>query len=160
MLFSGPAHKAAREAQVELAEHFDVGVDLWSATSYKRLREDALEADRWNRLHPTEEPRIPRVTELLADGSGPIVAVTDYMRAVPDQIAPYAPRTFSSLGTYGYGRSDTREALRTFFEVDMPQVVVAVLAGLAHDGLIDDAVVQKAIERYDIDVDTAPPWQR
>ncbi|MGI9528208.1 MAG: transketolase-like TK C-terminal-containing protein, partial [Acidimicrobiia bacterium] len=160
VLFSGPAHTAAREAQTELAEHFGVGVDLWSATSYKRLREDALEADRWNRLHPAEEPRVPRVTQLLADGSGPVVAVTDYMRSVPDQIAPYAGRTFSSLGTEGYGRSDTREALRSFFEVDMAQVVVAVLAGLAHDGLIDDAVVQKAIERYDIDVDIAPPWQR
>jgi len=160
VLFSGPAHKAAREAQAELAEHFGVGVDLWSATSYKLLREDALAADRWNRLHPTERPRIPRVTELLAEGSGPVVAVTDYMRSVPDQIAPYAGRTFSSLGTEGYGRSDTREALRTFFEVDMPQIVVAVLAGLAHDGLVDDAVVQQAIERYGIDADVAPPWQR
>ena len=160
VLFSGPAHAAARAAQEELAEHFGVGVDLWSATSYKKLREDALEVDRWNRLHPTQERRTPMVTELLSGGSGPIVAVTDYMRIVPDQIAPYAPRSFSSLGTYGYGRSDTREALRTFFEVDMPQVVVAVLAGLARDGHIDDPTVQKAIDMYGIDPDVAAPWRR
>lgn len=82
------------------------------------------------------------------------------MRIVPDQIAPYSGRTFSSLGTEGYGRSDTREALRSFFEVDMPQVVVAVLSGLAHDGLLEHSVVQKAIDRYEIDADVAPPWQR
>jgi pyruvate dehydrogenase E1 component len=159
IIFSGPAHLAARDAQRELAEHFGVGADLWSATSYKRLREDALEVDRWNRLHPTEEPRVPMVTELLGASEGPIVAVTDYMRTIPDQIAPYAPRTFTSLGTYGYGRSDTREALRSFFEVDMAQVVIAVLASLAKDGQVDPGTVQKAIDRYEIDVDVPPPWQ-
>jgi pyruvate dehydrogenase E1 component len=159
IIFSGPAHLAARDAQRELAEHFGVRADLWSATSYKRLREDALEVDRWNRLHPTEEPRVPMVTELLGASEGPIVAVTDYMRTIPDQIAPYAPRTFTSLGTYGYGRSDTREALRSFFEVDMAQVVIAVLASLAKDGQVDPGTVQKAIDRYEIDVDVPPPWQ-
>lgn len=160
ILFSGPAHAAARAAQDELAEHFGVGAELWSVTNYKRLREEALEADRWNRLHPIEERRTPLVTTRLATSSGPIVAVTDYMRTVPDQIAPYAPRTFRSLGTDGFGRSDTREALRTFFEVDMPSVVIAVLSALADDDVVDPATVQKAIDRYGIDPDIAPPWQR
>ncbi len=160
ILFSGPAHAAARTAQEELAEHYGVGVELWSVTSYKRLREDALETDRWNRLHPGDERRTPLVTQRLASSAGPIVAVTDYMRTVPDQIAPYAPRTFRSLGTDGYGRSDTREALRGFFEVDTGNVIVAVLAALAEDGAIDPSTVQTAIDRYGIDADSLPPWKR
>jgi pyruvate dehydrogenase E1 component len=160
ILFSGPAHKAAREAQVELAEHFGVGAELWSVTSYKRLREEALATQRWNRLHPTSEQRTPLVAERLSDSAGPIVAVTDYMRSVSDQIAPFAPRTFVSLGTDGYGRSDTREALRSFFEVDTPHVVIAVLSALADDGIVDPSVAGEAIDRYGVDTETAPPWQR
>ena len=160
ILFSGPAHRAAREARDELAEHFGVGAELWSVTSYKRLREDALATDRWNRLHPNDEPRVPLVTQRLQSSEGPIVAVTDYMRMVPDQVAPYAPRPFTSLGTDGYGRSDTREALRAFFEVDTPHVVVAVLRELASEGAVEPALVQKAIERYQIDTETTPPWTR
>ncbi len=160
ILFSGPAHKAAREAQVELAEHFGVGAELWSVTSYKRLREEALATQRWNRLHPTSEQRTPLVAERLSDSAGPIVAVTDYMRSVSDQIAPFVPRTFVSLGTDGYGRSDTREALRSFFEVDTPHVVIAVLSALADDGVVDASVVGEAIDRYGVDTETAPPWQR
>ncbi len=133
----GSAQGAAREAQAELAEHYDVGVDLWSATSYKRLREEAMAAERWNRLHPGEAPRTPLVTERLAEGAGPIVAVTDFMRAVPDQVSRWSPRPWSSLGTDGVGRSDTRETLRRFFETDAAHVVVAVLAGLACDGAVD-----------------------
>jgi pyruvate dehydrogenase E1 component len=160
ILFSGPAHAAAREARAELEEHFGVGAELWSVTSYKRLREEAMAADRWNRFHPDEERRVPVVTQRLEASEGPIVAVTDYMRTVPDQIAPYAPRTFRSLGTDGFGRSDTREALRTFFEVDMPNIVVAVLSALADDGAIEPAAVRKAIDRYGIDTDVEPPWTR
>ncbi|MFO7700131.1 MAG: pyruvate dehydrogenase (acetyl-transferring), homodimeric type [Acidimicrobiia bacterium] len=160
ILFSGPAHAAARTAQEELAEHFGVGAELWSVTSYKRLREEALEADRWNRLHPADERRTPIVTQRLASSAGPIVSVTDYMRTVPDQVAQYAPRTFRSLGTDGYGRSDTRQALRGFFEVDTGNVVVAVLAALAEDGAVDSSTVQAAIDRYGIDTETLPPWKR
>ena len=160
ILFSGPAHAAARTAQEELAEHFGVGAELWSVTSYKRLREEALEADRWNRLHPADERRTPMVTQRLASSAGPIVSVTDYMRTVPDQVAQYAPRTFRSLGTDGYGRSDTRQALRGFFEVDTGNVVVAVLAALAEDGAVDSSTVQAAIDRYGIDTETLPPWKR
>jgi pyruvate dehydrogenase E1 component len=160
LLFSGPSQKAAREAQVELADRYGISVELWSATSYKRLREQALEIERWNRLHPESEPRIPFVTDTLTSSKGPIVAVTDYMKSVPDQIAPYAPRSFSSLGTDGFGRSDTREQLRDFFETDMRHVVVATLAALATGGTIDPSVVSEAISSYGIDPDVPAPWLR
>ncbi|WP_426573445.1 pyruvate dehydrogenase (acetyl-transferring), homodimeric type [Aquihabitans sp. McL0605] len=160
VVFSGPAQGAAREAVDELAEHWGVAAELWSATSYKRLREQAMETDRWNRLHPTDEPRVPRVTELLASSTGPIVAVTDFVRAVPDQIARWVPaeRTYTSLGTDGFGRSDTREALRRFFEVDAGHVVIATLSALAADGQIDPALVTKAIARYGIETEDPAPW--
>jgi pyruvate dehydrogenase E1 component len=137
-----------------------VGVELWSATSYKRLREDAMAAERWNRLHPGQPTRTPRVTELLADSAGPIVAVTDFMRAVPDQISRWVPagRSYTSLGTDGFGRSDTREALRRYFETDAAHVVVAVLAALAVDGTIEPDVVIKAIEHHGLDTDATVPW--
>ncbi len=157
ILFSGPAHAAARHAQAELAEHYDVGAALWSVTSYKRLREEALDAERWNRLHPGGDRRVPEVTSKLSESDGPIVAVTDYMASVPDQISRWAPRAFTPLGTDGYGRSDTREALRAFFEVDMPHVVVAVLAGRAGEGSVDPSVVADAIARYGIDPDAPNP---
>jgi pyruvate dehydrogenase E1 component len=158
ILFSGPAHAAARNAQVELSEHFDVGVELWSATSYKKLREEAMAADRWNRLHPDRDERIPLVSQLLDTADGSIVAVTDYMKAVPDQIAPYVRKPFTTLGTDGYGRSDTREALRSFFEVDTPHVVVAVLTSLVSQGDMSADVVASAIGRYKIDPDAPTPW--
>jgi pyruvate dehydrogenase E1 component len=157
VLFSGTAQGAARFARDELAEHFGVGVELWSATSYKRLREQALSTERWNRLHPTEAARTPRVTELLADATGPIVAVTDFMKAVPDQVARWVPAPFTPLGTDGFGRSDTREALRRFFETDGPHVVVAVLSALAATGEVKPEVVVDAIARYDLDPDAVDP---
>jgi pyruvate dehydrogenase E1 component len=160
ILFSGPAYLAARDARDELLEECGVGADLWSVTSYKSLREEALEVERWNRLHPAAGPRIPLVSQRLGTSQGPIVAVTDYMHIVPDQIAAYAPRSFTSLGTDGYGRSDTREALRTFFEVRAGDIVVAVLDQLARDGSIDVSVVEAAIERHGIDTELPPPWTR
>lgn len=158
ILFSGPAHAAARAAQAELAEHFDVGAELWSATSYKKLREDAMATDRWNRLHPDQERRVPLVTQLLDTAPGPITAVTDYMKAVPDQIAPFVQKPFITLGTDGYGRSDTREALRSFFEVNAGHVVVAVLASLMDQDEVGADVVAMAIERYEIDPEAPAPW--
>ena len=158
ILFSGPSHTAARLAQAELAEHYGVGASLWSATSYKRLREEALDAERWNRLHPSAETRVPEVTQKLMQSDGPIVAVTDYMTSVPDQVSRWSPRRFTPLGTDGYGRSDTREALRAFFEVDMPHVVTAVLASLAAEGAIDAAAVDDAISRYGINPDAPNPY--
>jgi pyruvate dehydrogenase E1 component len=158
ILFSGTAQGAARKAQAELAEHYGVGAELWSATSYKALREEAMEVERWNRLHPHAEPRTPYVTRSLAGVGGPIVAVTDYMRMVPDQVSRWVPGTYLSLGTDGFGRSDTREALRRFFETDAGNVVVAVLTGLAAEGRIDPATIDDAIRRYGIDADAAAPW--
>lgn len=157
VIFSGPAHTAAREAQAELADHYGVGVELWSATSYKSLREEALDTERYNRLHPGEH-RLPIVTEKLSHSEGPIVAVSDYMTIVPDQVSRWAPRRFTPLGTDGYGRSDTREALRRFFEVDMPSIVVAVLSSLAADDKIAPSVVSEAIERYRINQDRTNPF--
>ncbi len=158
VIFSGSAHGAAREAAAELAAHFDVGVELWSATSYKALREEALTTERWNRLHPSQPARTPLVTRLLADAQGPVVAVTDFMKIVPEQVARFvADRPFVPLGTDGMGRSDTREALRRYFEVDGPNVVVAVLSALASQGEVKPEVVADAIARYGIDADRANP---
>jgi pyruvate dehydrogenase E1 component len=155
ILFSGSAHAAARAAADELHAHFDVSAELWSATSYKTLREEAVVTKRWNRLHPTETPRVPRVTQLLNQTSGPIVAVTDFVRSVPEQIGRYVgARTFTPLGTDGMGRSDTREALRDHFEVDMPHVVITVLHELALSGQISKSVVAEAISRYGIQTET------
>jgi len=160
ILFSGPAYAAATAAQQELSEHYEVAADLWSATNYKSLREEAVDAERWNRLHPGDTPRVPYVTGVLGDSGGPVVAVTDYIKAVPDQVGRWIPRRFVPLGTDGFGRSDTREALRRFFEVDSGHVVVAVLSGLAADGVIDPGVVKEAIERYDVDTEVVSPFYR
>src|SRR5260370_28190341 len=130
ILASGTAVLAALDAQRMLADEFDVAADLWSATSYKLLRDDALGVERSNRLHPTEVPKVPYVTEALADAEGPIVAVTDFLKAVPDQIARWAPSPFVALGTDGYGISDTRAALRRHFEVDAAHIAVALLEAL------------------------------
>ena len=159
ILFSGPAQGAARAAQAELAERWDVGAELWSATSYKRLREEALTTERWNRLHPTEEPRTPLVTQLLDGDDAPsaVVAVTDYMKAVPDQVGRWVPQPFVPLGTDGFGRSDTRERLREFFEVDMPNVVVATLWALAQQGEVKAQTVADAIAHYGIDTERTDP---
>ncbi len=161
ILFSGTAYGAAEAARDELAERWDVACDLWSVTSYKKLREQAMVTDRWNRLHPGEEPRTALVHDRLAEdaaGGAPVIAVTDYMRAVPDQVSRWVGRPYSSLGTDGFGRSDTREALREFFEVDAGHLVVAVLSALAEQGALEADVVAKAIAHHDIDTEAAPPW--
>ena len=160
ILFSGPSQGPARQAAQELAERWGVGAELWSATSYKRLREEGLEVERWNRLNPLAEPRVPLATRLLADAPGPIVAVTDYVRAVPEQIAGFVPKRFVALGTDGYGRSDTRDSLRSFFETDAPNIVVTVLHELSQVGRIDPSVVAEALAHYGIATDATPPWQR
>ena len=158
ILFSGTAHRAAQAAADILATDYGVGCELWSATSYKSLREEALSTERWNRLHPGQPPLTSRVAGLLADGQGPIVAVTDFMKIVPEQVARFLPnRLFVPLGTDGMGRSDTREALRAFFEVDAPHVVVAVLNALCAQGEVKAEVVAEAIARFGIDPDAADP---
>ena len=157
ILFSGSANLAAREAARELAENFGVAAELWSATSYKKLREEALAVERWNRLHPRETPRVPLVTRRLASIEGPVVAVSDYMRLVPDQIAQWAPTRFVTLGTDGFGRSDSRKALRKFFEIDAGSIVATTLWALASEGSIAMDRVVDAFDRYGIDPETPDP---
>ncbi len=144
-------------AQEMLASDWDVAADVWSATSFKLLREDALTAERWNRLHPKEAPQVPYVSRALEGIEGPVIAASDYIKAVPDMIASWVPSTYVALGTDGYGRSDTREALRRHFEVDAEHVVVATLASLSRRGDLKADVVQDAIERYRIDPDRGDP---
>ena len=157
VLFSGSAQGAARAAAEELAQ-YGIGVELWSATSYKALRDDALSAERWNRMHPHEPAKVALVQQLLADSPGPIVAVSDFMKIVPEQVARFLPgRTFVPLGTDGMGRSDTREALRDYFEVDAGHVVVGVLSALAAEGKASQEEVQAAIARHGINPDADDP---
>jgi pyruvate dehydrogenase E1 component len=143
-----------------LEEHNDVTADVWSVTSFTELRRDGMAAERWSRLHPHEERRVPFVEQQLAGHDGPVVAASDYVRAFPDGIRPFLDRPYTVLGADGYGRSDYRVKLRRFFEVDRHHVAVAALAALAGDGTLGAATVQKAIERYGIDAEAAPPWTR
>jgi pyruvate dehydrogenase E1 component len=130
---------------------------VWSATSYQQLRDDALGVERWNRLHPTDEPRRPYLTEVFDAVDGPVVAVTDFVKAVPDQIARWMPQPFVPLGTDGFGLSDARAPLRQHFEVDAAHIVVAALHGLAERGEVKAQVIADAIERFNIDVDALDP---
>ncbi len=157
ILFSGSACQAAFEAQRLLAEDWDCSAELWSATSYKSLREEALAVERSNRLHPSRAADVPWVTRALAHADGPIVAVTDFMKQVPEMIARWVPRAFTPLGTDGYGRSDTRAALRRHFEIDAAHIVVAILAALVEQGDAKAEEVADAIARYGIDADAPDP---
>jgi pyruvate dehydrogenase E1 component len=156
LLGSGPMIQAALRAQDLLAQH-DVAADVWSAPSYQQLRFEALETERWNRHHPEEAGRTPFVTKQLEGAEGPVIAVSDSMKAVPDQVARWIRQPFLSLGTDGFGRSDTRQALRRFFEVDAEHVTVATLSALAELGEVKPEVVSEAIKKYDIDPDRASP---
>ncbi len=157
ILFSGTTWQEAMRARDLLASQWRVSAECWSVTSYKALREDALEIERWNRLHPRETPRDPYVTRELSGAGGPVVAVSDFLKAVPDQIARFVPAPFTSLGTDGFGRSDTRRALRRHFEIDAEHIVVAVLASLAGTGGAKAREVEEAIEAYGLDSDAPDP---
>ncbi len=151
LLGSGPILRFALEAQQTLAQDFNVSADVWSATSYKLLRNEALLSRRWNMLHPTEAPRKSYLERLLEKEHGVFVAASDNMKVVPDQIAPWVPGGLTTLGTDGYGRSDTRERLRRFFEVDTESIVIATLYALAEKGQIDRGVVATAIKNLGVD---------
>ena len=157
---SGTAMGAALKAQAMLAEQHDVAADVWSATSFQLLRHDAIEVERWNRLHPDDEPRVPYVTQQLGGDDGPVVAVSDYLKTVPDQIGRFAPRPFIPLGTDGYGRSDTRPALRRHFETDAESITVAVLEGLAQQERVPRHTVSAAIEQYALETESPDPRVR
>jgi pyruvate dehydrogenase E1 component len=145
ILGSGPIINQALKAQ-QILERYGVSADVWSATNYKELRRDAMECKRWNMLHPTEKPKKSYVEKLLEKEQGPFIAVSDYMRIVPDQIAPWVPGGLTTLGTDGFGRSDTRANLRRFFEVDAESTVIATLYALAEKGKIERTVVAQAIK--------------
>jgi len=157
LLGSGTILREAIAAAKLLDEDFGIKANVWSATSFSELRRDGLDKDRWNLLHPDQPRRISHVDEYLAPTQGPVVAASDYVRAVPEMIRAWVPRRYVVLGTDGYGRSDARRALRRFFEVDRYYIVVAALKALADEGQVPVARVQEAMVRYDIDPEKPNP---
>ena len=151
LLGSGSLIRSALAAQEILAARYDVSADVWSATSYKNLRNEALLAERWNMLHPAEPARKPYVQQLLEKETGPFIAVSDYMKIVPDQIAKWVPGGLTTLGTDGFGRSETRASLRRFFEMDAETAVVAVLHALTQRGAVPPDLVAQAILDLNLD---------
>jgi pyruvate dehydrogenase E1 component len=157
LLASGSILQQALRAQEILAEKYDVAADVWSATSFQQLRNDALDVERWNRLHPEAEQRAAYVRRCLEPTQGPVVGVTDYMKAVPDMIGRWVDRPYVVLGTDGFGRSDTRDALRDFFEVNAEQIAYAALYGLCLDGKSTVEELTRAIGELGIDPERANP---
>ena len=157
LLGSGTILREAEAAAVILEEQFGVAADVWSVPSFTELRRDGLSVERWNRLHPAQEPRVPYVTSQLAGHSGPVVAATDYLSAFADQIRAWVPGRYLTLGTDGFGRSDTRERLRRFFEVDRNHIALAALKGLLDVGEIEAETVSGAVEKLGIDTEAPDP---
>ncbi|MGC9036039.1 MAG: pyruvate dehydrogenase (acetyl-transferring), homodimeric type [Verrucomicrobiia bacterium] len=147
---SGPIINCAIKAQEILAERYNVSADVWSATNYKQLRSEALRVRRWNMLHPDDKPQKSYIENILENEKGPFIAVSDNIKAVPDQIAPWVPGGLFTLGTDGFGRSDTRETLRRFFEIDAEFITLATLYNLAKRGEIQMSVVSKAIKELNV----------
>jgi pyruvate dehydrogenase E1 component len=154
---SGPILNEALKAQRMLAERYQVAADVWSVTSYSELRRDALAIERWNRLHPAEPERRPYVIEALSGAEGPIIAASDYMKAVADQIAPWLPGRLVSLGTDGFGRSENREHLRKFFEVNAEAIAAATLSRLCREGKFSSEQARQALEDLGIDPEAGNP---
>ncbi|MBV8991097.1 MAG: pyruvate dehydrogenase (acetyl-transferring), homodimeric type [Solirubrobacterales bacterium] len=157
LLGSGTVLQEVIAAADLLESEFGVTADVWSVTSFTELRRDGIEVERWNMLHPLEEQRTAYVSQRLGEQEGPVVASTDYIRALADQIRQWVPGPYRVLGTDGYGRSDFRQALRQFFEVDRHYVAVAALKELADLGQVESSRVQEAIERFKLDVDAPIP---
>jgi pyruvate dehydrogenase E1 component len=154
---SGAIMQSALKAQEILAEKYGVSADVWSATSYKLLRSDAIRIQRWNMLHPTLPAKKNHVETLLAKEQGAFVSVSDNIRTVADQIAPWVPGGLFTLGTDGFGRSDTRPRLRRFFGVDAESTVIGTLYALAEKKLIDRKIVAQAIKDLGVDPEMAQP---
>jgi pyruvate dehydrogenase E1 component len=154
---SGPILNEALRAQSILAEKYAVQSDVWSVTSYNQLRRDALSIERWNRLHPDQPERRPHILAALEGAEGPIIAASDYMKVVPDQLAPWLPGRLVTLGTDGFGRSDNREHLRRHFEVNAESIAAAALSRLARDGKFDPAAAQKAFAELSVDTEKIDP---
>jgi pyruvate dehydrogenase E1 component len=174
LLGSGTILREVLAASELLEQDWGITADVWSVTSFTELRRDGLDVERHNRLRLDDEPKLTWVEKCLAPTAGPIIAASDYMRAVPDLIRPYlphvsvqkavgkgaagGPRRYVALGTDGFGRSDTRAALRSFFEVDRHSIVVAALKALADDGSIERSVAKQALAKYGIDPTRPNPW--
>ncbi|HEY1221490.1 MAG TPA: pyruvate dehydrogenase (acetyl-transferring), homodimeric type [Bryobacteraceae bacterium] len=154
---SGPILNEAVRAQEILAGQYGVAADVWSVTSYNELRRDALAAERWNRLHPGQAPRVPYIVAALEGAEGPIVAATDYMKVVADQVAPWLPGRMETLGTDGFGRSDNREYLRRHFEVNAESIATAALSRLARDGRFDIEKAKAAFGELGVDTEKIDP---
>ncbi len=159
LLGSGAILQESIHAAEILGAEYEVGADIWSVTSFAELQRDGIAVERWNRLHPLEEPRRPFVTKVLGGQSSPVIAATDYVRAFAEQIRPFVAGRYTTLGTDGFGRSDTRESLRRFFEIDRHHITVAALKALADDGLLRPAVARAAMRTYEIDPEATAPWQ-
>ena len=157
MLGSGTILREVVAAAEILKADFGIESDIWSATSFNELRREGLATARWNLLHPEETPRKTYVEECLDGTKGPVIASTDYMKNYADQIREFVSGTYAVLGTDGFGRSDTRERLRHFFEVDRYFVVVAALSALMEDNVVDASVVASAIKKFNIDPEKANP---
>jgi len=141
-----------------LQQDFGVAADIWSVTSFNQVRRDGIETQRWNMLHPASEPRLSYLATRLKDHEGPVIAATDYMKLFADQVRGFLPaRHFIALGTDGFGRSDTREKLRRFFEVDRNYVAIAALTALADMKLVPREKVAEAIRKYGVDADKPNP---
>ncbi|HEY8043479.1 MAG TPA: pyruvate dehydrogenase (acetyl-transferring), homodimeric type, partial [Streptosporangiaceae bacterium] len=149
---SGIAVRSALAAQLLLAADWGVHAEVWSATSWTELRREGLSCEQWNLLHPDEVARVPYVTRMLNEHPYPVVAVSDWIKAVPDQIARWVPAPFTSLGTDGWGFSDTRPAARRFFHVDAESITLAVLSQLVRQGEVKPEVLGQAISKYRLDV--------
>ncbi|MDZ4197910.1 MAG: pyruvate dehydrogenase (acetyl-transferring), homodimeric type, partial [Kiritimatiellia bacterium] len=160
LLGSGAMLNEALQAQEILSDRYGVEADVWSATSYKELYIDAIDADRWSRLHPESPARTPYVAECLADQPGPIVAATDYLKALPLTLGPWLGSRLTALGCDGFGRSDGREALRRFFEVDTAHIAFAALSRLAREGAVDSETLRKAARELNIEPDLPNPLTR
>jgi len=145
------------KAQEILESKYDVGADVWSVTSYGQLYRDGHACERWNVLHPSQAPRVPYVTQCLANAPGVYIAASDYIKALPDSIDRWMPRTLTTLGTDGFGRSESRACLREFFEVDYRFVIVATLAALARDGKLDPSSVDQALKAHNISPEKVNP---
>jgi pyruvate dehydrogenase E1 component len=158
LLGCGAILREVEAAAALLEDDWGVSADVWSATSLNELRRDGIHVERWNRLHPGEPERHAWVTEHLLPTEGPVIAATDYMRSYADQIRAFVPRRYSVLGTDGFGRSDTREGLRSFFEVDRRHVVLAALEALVAEGALPARKVADAIRKYEIDAGAPDPW--
>ncbi len=154
---SGSILRQVLEAAERLEAEFGVAADVWSATSFGELRKEGIECDRWNLLHPTETPRQPWVTQQLAERGGPVVAATDFVRGYPDLIRNWVPGRFTVLGTDGFGRSDTRVALRDFFEVDARYVTLAAIQSLVAEGALPRTSLDGLLERLGIDAGKPSP---